>query len=88
MNFFTQDIVGAIAAILSTSAFVPQVLQTVSTRDVSGISLTMYSVFMLGVLLWLIYGIMAGALPIIIANVVTGCLAGIVLFLKIKGRKG
>jgi MtN3 and saliva related transmembrane protein len=80
------DIVGSAAALLTTAAFVPQVLQTWRTRDVSGISLGMYSAFTLGVALWLVYGFIVGSWPIIIANAVTVSLAGLVLFLKLKHR--
>ena len=83
----SPDIIGSLAAILTTSAFVPQVLQTWRTRDVSGISLGMYSAFTVGVALWLVYGLLVGAWPIIIANLITTTLASVVLALKIKHRK-
>jgi MtN3 and saliva related transmembrane protein len=82
--FILSDIVGTAAAVLTTSAFVPQVLHTLRTRDVSGISLSMYSAFTLGVALWLVYGFIVGSWPIIIANAITVSLASIVLFLKLK----
>jgi MtN3 and saliva related transmembrane protein len=82
--FSLSDIIGSAAAVLTTSAFVPQVLQTLRTRDVSGISLGMYSAFTLGVALWLVYGFIVGSWPIIIANAVTVSLASVVLFLKLK----
>jgi MtN3 and saliva related transmembrane protein len=85
MSIFTlADIIGSAAAVLTTSAFVPQVLHTLRTRDVSGISLGMYSAFTLGVALWLVYGFIVGSWPIIIANTITVSLASIVLFLKLK----
>lgn len=81
-----RDLVGYAAAILTTVAFVPQALKSWRTRDLSGVSLTMYSLFTLGVALWLAYGIILGAWPIIVANVVTLALAGMVLALKILHR--
>ena len=51
------DWVGSAAACLTTASFVPQAWHTFRSRDVSGISLTMYSLFTLGVALWLVYGI-------------------------------
>ena len=81
-----RDLVGYAAAILTTVAFVPQALKSWRTRDLYGVSLTMYSLFTLGVALWLAYGIILGAWPIIVANVVTLALAGMVLALKILHR--
>ena len=81
-----RDLVGYAAAILTTVAFVPQALKSWRTRDLSGVSLTMYSLFTVGVALWLAYGIILGAWPIIVANVVTLALAGMVLALKILHR--
>ncbi len=78
--------VGGLAAALTTGSFIPQVLHTWRTRDVSGISLGMYSAFTIGVALWLVYGVMVMAWPIIIANIITTSLAAIVLALKIKHR--
>ena len=83
-DYLSPDIIGALAATLTTAAFVPQVLQTWRTRDVSGISLGMYSAFTVGVALWLVYGVLVKAWPIIIANVITTTLASVVLVLKIR----
>lgn len=82
----TTDIIGTIAATLTTISFMPQVLHTLRTKDVSGISLGMYTVFTVGVSLWLVYGIMLGELPIIIANAITVALASTILWMKLKYR--
>jgi len=71
------------AAFLTTVAFVPQAWQSWRTRDLSGISLPMYTLFTLGVALWLAYGIAIGSAPVIAANTVTLLLASVVLWLKI-----
>ena len=55
------DLIGSLAALLTTISFIPQVWHTWRTRDVSGISLAMYSAFTLGVALWLVYGWLLGA---------------------------
>ena len=78
--------IGTIAAIISTASFVPQVWHTFKTRDVSGISLSMYSVFTVGVSCWLIYGLLLGAWPIIIANAITLTLAISILVMKLRFR--
>jgi len=77
------DFLGYCAATLTTVSFVPQAWQTFRTRDVSGISLAMYSVFTLGIALWLGYGWMLRAWPIIIANAITLGLAASILAMKI-----
>jgi len=79
----TSEIIGYIAAFLTTLAFVPQALHSWKTRDLSGVSLPMYTLFSVGVLTWLVYGIMIISWPIIAANSVTLVLACAVLGLKI-----
>lgn len=85
------DGLGYLAAALTTFSFLPQAWLTFRTRNVSGISLAMYSVFTLGVLLWLVYGILLEAWPLILANLVTLMLASVILAMKIvidrRGRK-
>lgn len=78
------DLIGTIAAILTTTAFVPQVWQIWKTRHTHDISLGMYVAFTCGVALWLLYGILLASWPIIIANAITTCLAGTVLFMKLR----
>ena len=78
------DLLGYLAALLTTASFLPQTLLTLRTRDVSGISLAMYSTFTLGVALWLVYGITIGAWPIIVANGVTLALAATILVTKLR----
>ena len=81
-----RDLAGYAAALLTTIAFVPQALKSWRTRDLSGVSLTMYGLFTLGVALWLVYGLLLGSWPIIAANAVTLGLAGTVLALKVLHR--
>ena len=78
-----KDIAGFVAAFLTTAAFLPQAYHSWKTRDLSGISLSMYSMFTLGVAGWLIYGLMINSLPVIVANAITLVLSSIVLYLKI-----
>ena len=77
------DTLGYLAAALTTGSFLPQAWLTFRTRDVSGISLSMYSAFTLGIVLWLAYGLMLGAWPVIIANGITLGLAAAILTMKI-----
>lgn len=78
-----NDLIGYLAASLTTLSFVPQAWHTFRTRDVSGISLGMYSVFTLGVALWLVYGLLLQAWPVVIANAITLILALAILGMKL-----
>jgi len=82
MTFIT--LIGFVAAFCTTWAFLPQVIKTIKTRDTSAISLGMYIVFIIGLILWLIYGLFRMDIPIIAANVITLILCSIVLILKLK----
>lgn len=79
-----QDLIGYIAATLTTVSFVPQAWKTFRSRDVSGISLGMYALFTTGVALWLVYGLALGNLPITVANAITLALALAVLAMKLR----
>lgn len=78
------DLIGALAGTLTTIAFIPQVIKTWRSRSASDISLIMFLLFSSGVLLWLIYGMMIGSKPVVIANGVTLVLALSILALKIQ----
>ena len=80
------ELIGYAAAILTTGSFVPQAWLTFRTRNVSGISLVMYSVFTGGIALWLVYGVAMGAWPIILANTITLTLAASILVMKLRYR--
>lgn len=78
-----QDLIGYSAAALTTLSFVPQAWLTFRTRDVRGISLGMYAAFTIGIALWLLYGLMLGAWPIVVANTITLGLASSILVMKL-----
>jgi MtN3 and saliva related transmembrane protein len=84
MHFNTIDIIGYLAACGTTISFLPQAIKTIQTKDTSGISLSMYTLFTLGTLFWLTYGILSGSLPVAIANAVTLLFASIILAYKIR----
>lgn len=81
------EFMGSMAAVLTTASFVPQVWLSLKTRDVRGISLSMYSVFTAGVALWLLYGFSKGSWPMVIANSITLALALVILCMKIAFGK-
>ncbi|HRP02209.1 MAG TPA: SemiSWEET transporter [Candidatus Kapabacteria bacterium] len=76
--------VGYLAAVFTTFSFVPQVIKVMKDKQTRSISLPMYIIFSVGVLLWLIYGLILNSLPIIIANLLTLILAIIILVYKLK----
>lgn len=81
--FFSIDLVGYLAAILTTLAFIPQALLTWKNKHAQGVSLGMYVIFTVGITLWLIYGLCIHVWPLIIANAITLALAGFILTMKI-----
>jgi MtN3 and saliva related transmembrane protein len=82
MNY--TQLLGLVAGSFTTIAFLPQVVKTWKSRSAKDLSLGMFSLFCLGVLLWLIYGIQVKDLPVIIANMVTLLLASSLLFFKLR----
>lgn len=83
------DWIGYAAATLTTASFMPQAWLTFKTRDVRGISLGMYSAFTLGIALWLAYGLLIRAWPVVIANVITLALASSILWMRLRfGARG
>ena len=81
---FHIDIIGYFAALLTTFSFLVQAIQSWRTRDLSGISVGMYSMFTLGVGLWLIYGIVIESWPLIVTNALTFLFALSILLMKVK----
>jgi len=80
------ELIGYAAATLTTMAFIPQVLQTWRQRSAHGISLGMYAIFTGGVVLWLVYGVLLDAWPVVIANAATLALALSMLVMKVRFR--
>lgn len=76
--------IGIIAAVFTTLSFIPQALQVIRTKNTADISLVMYSMFVLGVILWTVYGFIILDLSIILANSITCVLASVILMYKIK----
>jgi MtN3 and saliva related transmembrane protein len=75
---------GLVAASLTTFSFVPQLTRVVRTRSADDLSYGMFGAFSLGVLLWLIYGLLRDDLPVILSNAVTLALSVAILVLKIR----
>ncbi len=79
-----EQYIGLVAAVLTSASFVPQAIKVIKTKDTSGISLVMYSMFVVGVVLWIFHGLIIKDMAVIFANIVTFFFAAIVLAYKIK----
>ena len=79
----SPEMIGYIAATLTTASFLPQAILTIKTKDIESLSLCMYSLFTLGVFFWLIYGVYISDEAIIVANAITLVLAASILTFKI-----
>lgn len=82
MNIAT--IIGFVAAIFTTTGFLPQAFKIYKTKSTKDISATMYMVLGFGTLLWLIYGLFINELPVIVANTVSLTFISTILLLKLK----
>ena len=80
------ELIGFAAAFLTTIAFIPQVIQVWKSKSVEGLSLTTYIIFIIGVFLWFLYGLIIGSLSMIIANFITVLLASVIIYFIIKSK--
>jgi MtN3 and saliva related transmembrane protein len=80
------QILGLVAGALTTTAFLPQVVKTWKTRSTKDLSLGMFSLFCLGVALWLVYGFIVQDIPVIAANLITLMLTSTLLFFKLRWK--
>ena len=78
------EIIGFVAAFLTTAAFLPQVYKTWKTKDVTGLSLPMLAMFFVGILAWLVYGLLKDSPSLIFANSITLVSSFILVYFKIK----
>lgn len=81
-----SEIVGLLAGACTTLSFLPQVLKVWSTKSAKDISLGMYVLFCIGIVLWIIYGVLIGAPSIIIVNCITFLLASLILIMKFRWK--
>ncbi|TGM78532.1 hypothetical protein EHR04_01840 [Leptospira levettii] len=82
-----ENLIGYVAAFLTTVSFLPQVLRVVMTKQTRDISRNMYIMFFFGVVLWFVYGVLKSDFPIILANLVTLFFVTIILYYKINEGK-
>ena len=80
------ELIGLLAAILTTIAFIPQVFKVIKTRSSEGLSLTTYLIFITGVSLWLIYGVFKMSFSMILGNGLTVLLSAIIIYYILINR--
>ena len=83
-----SETIGYMAGTLTTISFIPQAWLSWKTRHTAGLSLGMYTIFALGVALWLGYGVLIGAWPVIVSNSITLVLALFILSLRVRHGPG
>ena len=76
--------IGLFAAVCTTSSFVPQVIKAWRSRSTRDMSTAMFTLLVTGNSLWLLYGVLIGDLPIVVANLITLGLVGTILALKLR----
>ena len=87
MFTFSIEFFGYFAAILTTLAFLPQLIKTLRTKKAEDVSLITLIMFLTGVLSWIIYGYKISSTPILIANIITFILNLLILIFKITFSK-
>lgn len=81
------QLLGLTAGMLTTIAFLPQVIKTWKSRSAKDLSLRMFLLFCLGVAMWLAYGVLVQDVPVIAANLLTLMLASTLLFFKLRFKE-
>ena len=82
-----NELIGFIAAVCTTFAFLPQVIKVWKTKQTKDLSLRMYTIMFIGICLWFVYGLGINSLSIILANIVTGVLVFTILVYIFKGKE-
>jgi len=84
MTQFQIELIGMFAAVLTTSAFIPQVYKIWKTRVSDGVSLSMYLSLFIGVVSWCVYGYLIGSTSVLIANIIAGMFQLMIIYFKLK----
>ena len=82
MNY--TEVIGIVAGVLTSISFIPQIVKIRKTKSTKDLSWGMFGVFSLGIVLWLIYGLIINQFPVILANIVTLTFSGIIIYYKFK----
>ena len=81
------EIIGMVAAVLTTLSFLPQVIKTYKEKSADSLSMLMLVAFLLGVILWFVYGVMKNSMPLILANLITAILGSMLIYFKVVYSK-
>ncbi len=81
------EVLGFIAATLTTSAFLPQVYKTWKTKCADSLSMSMLVIFEIGVLCWLVYGFFIDSFPVIISNLITAVSGFLLIYFKFRYKE-
>ena len=84
MTSLQIELLGGLAALLTTLCWLPQTIRAIRHRDTASLSLVTFGAFSLGIFLWLLYGIMIGSWPVILANVFTLALNLVIVVQKLR----
>jgi MtN3 and saliva related transmembrane protein len=87
MNSIIGEIIGIICCTCTTVAFLPQAIKSIMTKNVSGLSLTMYVIYCTGLVFWILYGIYLKSIQMIISDSITLLFSSIILFMIIKSYR-
>lgn len=78
------DLLGSVAAVLTTVCWLPQSIKIIRHRDTAAISLITNVMLLVGIVLWTIYGLMIGSVPVVMANAVSGALIATIVAMKLR----
>ena len=87
MNSFWGEFIGYACGACTTIAFLPQAIKSIFTKNVSGLSLSMYVIYCLGLIFWILYGVYLHSFQIILFNSITLVFNLIILYMIIKQKK-
>jgi MtN3 and saliva related transmembrane protein len=87
MDKYYIELIGVIAAIFTSSGYIPQLYKTIKTKNVEGVSLFMFLVLFIGIIFWLIYGFLIDSFAIKLANIFSGLIVLSIIFLRIIYHK-
>lgn len=87
MNSFIGEFFGYASGICTTMAFLPQAIKSIITKNVSGLSLSMYIIYCIGLVFWILYGVYLGSFQIMLFNTITLIFNGIILYMIIIAQK-
>lgn len=83
---FWGEFLGYLAGICTAIVFLPQTIQTIKNKNVSGLSLETYIIYCIGMISWILYGIYLSSLQMIVFNAISLFFGGIILYMIIKSK--